>query len=195
MAVDGEVTAFAGDSGAGKSTLAAFLARRGYRIVSDDICLVDTAAGAKLRVIPVAGWLKLWRGSLEQIGETPDERQRVFSEEDKYRLHLGDGERPEVDQTTHLTNIVFLKRPADGGTESSATLEPLPAAATVARLMDMTYLSYLLETGPQQATLFRRCAAMLSQAKVWELTAPKGWDRMASTVDLLERKLLGRESN
>jgi hypothetical protein len=36
--------AFLGASGAGKSSIAAFLSRRGHRILADDICLVDPAA-------------------------------------------------------------------------------------------------------------------------------------------------------
>ncbi len=36
--------AFLGASGAGKSSMVAFLARRGHRIVADDICVVDPAA-------------------------------------------------------------------------------------------------------------------------------------------------------
>ena len=40
------VVAFLGNSGAGKSTLAAGLAQRGYTIVSDDICLLDTRSDA-----------------------------------------------------------------------------------------------------------------------------------------------------
>src|ERR1700688_3352248 len=57
------VAAFLGNSGQGKSTLAAHLAQRGFRVLADDVCLIDTAQPAAM-VIPTAPWLKLWRNSL-----------------------------------------------------------------------------------------------------------------------------------
>ena len=37
------VVAFLANSGQGKSTLAAHLAQRGFRVLADDVCLIDTA--------------------------------------------------------------------------------------------------------------------------------------------------------
>src|ERR1700761_6525201 len=58
------VLAFVARSGQGKSSLAAHFARRGFRVVSDDVCLIDTVT-ERAMVIPAAPWLKLWRNSLE----------------------------------------------------------------------------------------------------------------------------------
>ena len=71
-------------------------------MVADDICVL----GADSRVIPVAGWLKLWRASLDHLGESPDERNRVYSAEDKYRLYLEN----DAAQRPKLANLVFLSR-------------------------------------------------------------------------------------
>jgi hypothetical protein len=97
------VVAFLGHSGAGKSTLAAFLHRRGYPVVSDDICLLDSRSPgtdpsaatsaddwkpAPTFVVPVAPALKLWRSALDALGASPELLPRVFSADDKYRLKL-----------------------------------------------------------------------------------------------------------
>ena len=175
------VTAFLGDSGAGKSTMAACLQGRRYAIASDDICLLADEAG-EMRVIPVAGWLKLWRASLEHLGETPEEHNRVYSEDDKYRLYLEaqTGERPV------LRNLVFLEKADDG----DARLEPLSAPETLARMMQLTYLGYITELTGSHARVFGQCASVLKQAKGYRLVVPWGFEEMDSVLDLVERELL-----
>ncbi len=100
------VAAFLGDSGAGKSTTAAFLEQRGHRVISDDICLLDDGSW----VIPVAGWLKLWRESFDNLGQVPDEGARVFSQTDKYRRYL----EPTPAAGLRLRHVVFLEQGEPG---------------------------------------------------------------------------------
>jgi hypothetical protein len=111
----GEVTAFLGDSGAGKSTLAACLQRRGHTVVSDDICLLESVPSA-LRVIPVANWLKLWNQSLDYLGESPNERHRVFSTDDKYRVYL---DTPESNPTPSHPRRLPQPRPGPGSSSQA----------------------------------------------------------------------------
>ncbi len=187
VASGGAVTAFLGPSGAGKSTLVAALAQRGYTVVSDDICLLDPGSGDGTRVIPVAGWMKLWRQSLEHLGQTHQEEHRVFSTEDKFRVFLG----PPPGTTAHLANIVFLERPDSSHSAAVAELLPLtPAAVAVAALMDNTYLAYLPHATGAQRELFSRCAALLGRVKTFRLLAPLGWDRLDQTLQLVEDTLL-----
>ena len=84
---DGRVTALLGESGAGKSTLAAFLERAGDRVVCDDVCLL-AEDGDGMGIVPVAAWLKLWRGAMEALGEEMEEGARTYGDEDKYRRGL-----------------------------------------------------------------------------------------------------------
>ena len=184
----GIVTAFLGDSGAGKSTTAASLQRRGYPIVSDDICLFelhsDPTGGESMRVVPVAGWLKLWRESLDHLGETPDEANRTFSSDDKFRLYLS-----HQDPTPRrIGNLVFLERAANP--TQPPTLQPLAPAETIASMMDKTYLNYVVELNGTHADLFRRCAAVLRNARGFRLTVPWGFHHIESVIDLVESTLL-----
>lgn len=178
------VTAFLGDSGAGKSTLAACLQARGFPIVSDDICVLEDEAG-QMRVVPVAGWLKLWRASLNHLGESPEEANRVYSEDDKYRLyletHAGDGPM--------LRNLVFLTKSAEAAGEPR--LEALTTAETIVRMMELTYLGYITELTGNHARVFRQCAQVLAGAKGYRLVVPWGFESMDRVLDLLERDLLG----
>lgn len=175
----GQVTAFLGDSGAGKSTTAAFLERAGYRVVSDDICLLVPGAEG-LRVEPVAGWLKLWRESFETLGEMPDENNRIFSAKDKYRRYLA----PAQDERLELRNVVFLER------GDNVKLERVSSAAAMAGLVDMTYLSYLPALTGGSAAVFRRSAEVLQKARAWRLVVPRRWDAMPLAVEAVESLIL-----
>lgn len=59
VAVRGACIAFSGPSRAGKSTLCALLARSGYRVVSDDICVVRETAEGKFDVASTARGIRL----------------------------------------------------------------------------------------------------------------------------------------
>lgn len=179
----GLVTAFLGESGAGKSTTAAALQHRGYRVVSDDICLLEPA-GESMRVVPVASWLKLWRQSLDYLGETPEERNRTYSTDDKYRVYLNQ----QNFGTRKIANLVFLRKAVEPS--HKATLEPLSASETIAAMMDMTYLSYVNELTGAQSELFLRCARVLSTAHGYRLTIPWNLNEMESVIHLIESRLL-----
>lgn len=191
VAIDSGVTAFLGDSGAGKSTLAAFLGRRNYPIVSDDICLLELADDGSYRVIPVAGWLKLWRQSLERIGDKPVDANRIFHKEDKFRVFLNEsGAGSDGTDRPTLRNIVFLERPAEGDSQSETRLDPLTAGAAMGRLMNTIYLGYLMEANGEYPILFQRCAQILSKTNAFRLRTPRVWEHMDEALDLLESRLL-----
>ena len=178
----GVVAAFLGDSGAGKSTLAACLQRRGHRIVSDDICLLRSEAD-EMRVVPVAGWLKLWNETLNYLGEKPAEQNRIFSRHDKYRVFLPDAGT----ERSRLGQVVFLVRDPDP--QAQPALHAMPQLDAIAGLMDMTYVNYVPVLAGQQARVFAQCAGVLKHAQAWRLTLPWGLHRMESILDLLDREI------
>jgi hypothetical protein len=180
---NGKVTAFLGDSGAGKSTLAASLRRRGHLVISDDICLLQSD-GEDAHVVPLAPWLKLWSQSLDHLGESPDVHNRVFLDEEKFRVPL-----PEFEVgLLSLARVVFLKRSADPTAQPS--LRSLKNVEAIAGLIDMTYVGWIAEMAGQQALLFRRCANLIKNVEAFELTAPWGLEHLESVLDLIEDRFL-----
>ena len=179
----GEVTAFLGDSGAGKSTLAAFLAGRGYRIWADDICLLREKAEG-MNTVPVAEWLKLWRGTMEALGQDVRAQDRTYSDEDKYKVYRA-AETGREDSAV-LRNVVFVERG-----EGAARLERISNATALGRMMSTVYLGYCMRAMGIESRAFRQSARVLEQAQAWVLTAPWGFAAMEGVVDLLEERLLG----
>jgi hypothetical protein len=190
--------AFVARSGRGKSSLAAHLAQRGFRVLADDVCLIDPTPVDDVMVIPAAPWLKLWRNSLENLGRPAEGLERVFSEDDKYRLPLETTLEPEP-----IRKLIFLESDglesnglASDGTEgdppsSSVTeIEEIPPAAAIPLLMNLTHQAYLLQATGQRQESFLHCGRVSSQARAYRLTRPWGLTYLESTLDKLETFLL-----
>ena len=177
---DSGVVAFLGNSGAGKSTLAACLQARGSQIFSDDICLLEECAG-EMRAVPLAGWLKLWRQSLEHLAMRAEDGLRVFAKEDKFRIAV-DGNRLAP---MPLRSLVFLARAEDG----IARLLPLNAAAAVARMMELVYLAYVPALNGEERRLFAQCGQALGQARAYQLEMPWDLERIDEVLTVLGREL------
>jgi hypothetical protein len=177
------VVAFLAHSGQGKSSLAAHLAQRGFRVVADDICLIDTTQQGAAMVTPAAPWLKLWRNSLQNLGWKAEGLERVFSDDDKYRLPLAGLLEPEP-----IRKLIFL----DNNETSSVSTEirEVPRIEAIPLLMNLTHQAYLLEATGQRDENFRRCGRVLSQARAYRLIRPWGLTHMKLTVDALESLLL-----
>jgi hypothetical protein len=192
------VVAFLGNSGAGKSTLAAYLERRGYPVVSDDICLLDPGkampdtqdADAELHptlVVPVAPALKLWRSALEQLGASPAKLPRVFSRDDKYRLKP----RPThaAGKRLPLRQVLFLEWAES--LDASTEFLPVVGVDAIAKLMEFTHYDYLMKPTGRREGNFLLCARILSQVTAFTFRRPKNFARIDGVIDELEKHLAG----
>jgi hypothetical protein len=175
--------AFLARSGQGKSSLAAHLAQRGFRVLSDDVCLIDPTPAEEVMVIPAAPWLKLWRNSLQQLGEQAEGLQRVFSEDDKYRLPLSSGLAPEP-----IRKLIFLENTEESST--ATRMEDVSAVEAIPLLMNLTHQAYLLQATGQRRNSFLLCGRVSSQARACRLIRPWGLTHLQSTLDMLEKFLL-----
>jgi hypothetical protein len=177
------VAAFLGHSGAGKSTLAAYLERRGYPVVSDDICLLDPRAeksGGEAVVVPVAPALKLWRSALEQLGAKPEELPRVFSRDDKYRMKIG-----EIEDRLPLREVFFLEWAEDS--EAPPELIAVEGVHAITKLMEFTHYDYLMKPTGRQADNFQLGGRILSQVRAFRFRRPRNFARIDGVIDALDR--------
>jgi hypothetical protein len=180
VATEAGAMAFLGASGTGKSSIAAFLGRRGQRIVADDICLIDPSAPRESRVVPVAPWLKLWDTTLEALGEARIGLPRIFSDDDKFRVVLDEDRSPVA-----LVQLIVLER-GDDGTEP--VLEQLTPAQALHALLGHTYQAWLVRSTGQTGTYFQRCGTALEGVRTLRLRRPWGFDAMEQTLSLLEQQ-------
>jgi hypothetical protein len=182
------VAAFLARSGQGKSSLAANLAERGFQVVSDDICLVDTSIAADAVAIPTAPWLKLWRASLQQLGRRLDGLEQVFSEDDKYRLPVEGAKDGITVERLPIRTLIFLEMQGNGDHEdgSEVGIKGVTPLHAIALLMNLVHQAHLVEAIGKREESFLRCGRVLSQAKAYRLVRPWGFQHMERTLDTIE---------
>lgn len=115
----GKAIAFAGASGAGKSTLIAALVQRGFRMLADDLTVVDVDAADGPAVLPSFPRVKLWRDAMERLGFVPDAFDRTRAQLEKYQVPTESEFRKEP---LSLSAIYHLSRIRGSG---SARFQPL----------------------------------------------------------------------
>jgi hypothetical protein len=162
----------------------AFLARRGHRIVADDICVVDPAAPRWHRVLPVAPWLKLWDTTLEAMGESSRGLARVFVEDEKYRYGL---QQPE--SATALAELILLER---DNTLTEPVFERLVPVQAMQAMLDFTYQSWLVRAIGRTEHYFLLCGRALEGVRVTRMRRPWGFDAMETNLIALEQHLATR---
>jgi hypothetical protein len=159
------------------------LAQRGLRVLADDVCLIDPTPADDLMVIPSSPWLKLWRHSLQNLGRQAEGLERIFSEDDKYRLPLETAWKREP-----IRKLVFLE--ANEESSSQIRVEEIPRVTAVPLLMSLTHQAYVLEATGQKPENFLRCGRVLSQARAYRLIRPWGLDHLQATADAVAKFLL-----
>jgi hypothetical protein len=79
------VMIFVGPQGSGKSTLAAEFHRRGYQVLSDDVCAVENTPHG-LRVLPALAQFRLRNDAYQQLGAS----REAYFDVDKFAVPMGE---------------------------------------------------------------------------------------------------------
>ena len=174
---DGAV-ALCGRSGVGKSTAVACLARRGHRVVSDDLCRLEVPAGSSPQVWPSAPRLKLSHETLDAAGCSAAGLARELPPE------FGSGAKFYVapawcgpSQPLPLRAIYVL----EWGRSNTVRLRGMTALRRF--LAAATYRPWLLHSPAEQARYWRLGTEVAQRVPVWELTRPREWQALEWAVD------------
>jgi hypothetical protein len=81
---------FVGTQGSGKSTLAAEFHRCGYRVLSDDVCAVESTP-QNLRILPASAQFRLCANAYERFGAPPE----ACFDVDKFAVPMGERYCPD----------------------------------------------------------------------------------------------------
>lgn len=82
------VALFCGKSGAGKSTLITALQQKGYKVFTDDVCVLQPQSDGTIKVIASYPMIKLWEDSFFKIGITDwDKNNQIRDHLPKYAYY------------------------------------------------------------------------------------------------------------
>lgn len=180
MLVDGKAVLFCGQSGTGKSTMAAALGRRGYTLLSDDLCALRYSGDGPAMVYPDGRKHKLWEHAIDKLN---------------LKDRKGDGVRHQIHK--------FYVEP------SSAQTEPAPIAAVYdlreARAMDSfdieqpnladaamiirrnAFRPRIMWQLGQKVDYFQATTKIASNGGVFVLKRPLDFKQIDETVEKLEQ--------
>jgi hypothetical protein len=175
--------AFVGRSGAGKSTLTGFLSERGYRMVTDDVCLVRFEPD-RATVWPSAPRLKLWKNTLEALGHRSDELKRVVSRFDKFSL--------PVDQAIGELELTRVYVIAESSEAEAQEISRITGAEAMRSLADNLYYPEIGWATRGEA-IFTQCRTLLNTVECYRLSRPRGFNVMGAVIDRLEEHFAARD--
>ena len=167
--------AFCGPAGSGKSSMAAWLVKRGYPLISDDLCHFETGDGQAM-VHPSAPRLKLWHEALQAMGWQAEGLERDHFRTEKFHREVP-SIHPEADRPVPVTAIHIL----GWGAPSLARLTGLDALHQL--VAAATYRGDLLEPMGQTAAHWQRCRNLAQSVPVFRLTRPQDWSAMNGAMD------------
>lgn len=180
IVADGAAHAFAGPSGAGKSTLAAHFSRRGYEVLSDDVCAIDFDGDGSPIAWPGLPRLKLWGDALDSFGWERADLDPAIEGWDKYHVPISTRIRGSVPfRRLYLLNWSTMEK---GGAITKVT-----GAGVMGALIDQTYRAkYLKPLGLMQRH-FAQCTAVAEAIEVFHASRARGFDVFESEARHLEQ--------
>jgi hypothetical protein len=159
----GRAVAFCGPSGAGKSTLAAWFSDRGYRLLSDDVCVIGFDPAGRAIAKPGLERLRLWRDALDASGRDSGDYERSIDGRDKYDVPVLREEPATI--PVRLAAVYQLDRASEQ--DQQGRIARLRGAEAVEMLVANTYRGGFLQvigrTGPHLMT----CARIAQSVPLW----------------------------
>jgi hypothetical protein len=165
---------FVGAQGVGKSTLAAQFHRRGYRLLSDDVCAV-TAADGKLQVLPALAQFRLCTDAYQRLDPPRDARFNV----DKFVIPMNDGYCPDP---MPLKAIHVLADQEDGDPQ----FEVLRGFDRVQRLLENLYRPQYLKGQETQSDLMRLAGQIAQKTPIVRVSRKRDPEMIDRLIDFLE---------
>jgi len=165
---------FVGAQGAGKSTLAAQFYRKGYRMLSDDVCAVaDMPEG--LQILPALAHFRLCADAYERLGNSPGVRFDV----DKYVVPMGEGYCPHPAPLRAIHILVDHD-------SSTPEFEVLCGFDRVQRVLENLYRPHYLKGRGTQSDLMRMAGLIAQRTTIAAVIRRRDPDAIDGLAGFLE---------
>lgn len=179
IAINGQGVLFTGKSGIGKSTLAAALQKKGYRVLTDDVCAVKLDNQGIPQIMPGFPSLKLWQDALKQLGAHKEGLSPVRNNADKFRIDL---EASFFNQPVQLKKIFILG--ADDINE--VRLTELEGKNKLQSVIRNTYRYRFLEGQGIKPRHFEQCVGVVNKTNIYKVVRPKTGFMIEQLISAIE---------
>ena len=189
VAIGGRALLLAGASGAGKSTLVAALARRGHRILADDISVVGRQGSGAAVLLPAVARPKLWRDSIVALGLPVEEKARVRAGLEKFRPTLfAAGRTGGEDDGVPIGTIIHLvaRHEESGQDGTTPRIERLRGLEAMVRLRDNLYQAPIAQSLGRNGAVFEATGRISAGAATLVLRHRHDFgrlDRLAADIE------------
>ncbi len=174
----GMAAAFTGPSGAGKSTLAAGLAKRGFKHLCDDVCVIRPEDEGR-RLYPMPKGLKLWRDAIEALGLQRGGRVSTSIDMEKYHVAPPNGaQEPWLD----LAALYMLAETDD----ESFSVTGQRGGAHFERLFNSIYRIEWLPVIRDSSEVFLQISKLARRLPVYEFARPRNIALFGRGLDVLQ---------
>lgn len=180
VACAGRAVLLLGRSGCGKSTLGASLVARGARLLSEDLCVIDTA-GPVVQVLPSAQSFSLWPDSAAHLGYAISESLQPIAGVPKCRVDIGCSAASAT--PVHSVLVLGEATPALAAADCTA----LPLLAALASLAGGAGLGALLQGMGREYQHLEQCRQLLGQARAWQVARCASFAQLPDLAQLTEQ--------
>ena len=184
IGVNGQGVAFLGPSGAGKSTLAMAFMKKGYRFLTDDLCVLRTGPEAPRMIQSGFPQANLWPDSLTKLGLPRETLKPVRKKLSKRAMPVAEGFSSEA---LPIKKVYLLNPMATEGVKLTAQ----KGQAAYTALENQLHPSPLLKGLGLEAS-YRQLALTLALTTPFTIVdRPKKKFLLMEMMDLLEADFLG----
>jgi len=179
---DDKAYVIGGISGAGKSSLAAALVKKGYRLLADDISVIQIENGKPI-VLPGIPHLKLWEDVLKKLEEDSSQYVKVRPQLLKYRKPAGS---EFLTLPVPLESITVLSTKNTEGFETEA----IKGAEKFNVLKNNTYRYQFVEGLEKTMPHFKLTTELAASSRIYKVQRPTSPLLLKELADHFEQTIL-----
>ncbi len=172
---------FVGHSGAGKSTLSGAFLKRGYPILADDLCVVNS----QCHVIPSFPHIKLWLDALNKLNIAHDGFRRIRPNLEKFSVPLG---AQFCAQSLPLKTVYVLHTHH----QEDVKCLPILGMKKLTPLQNNSYRMGYVKAMQQEKAHFGRTSFVAGHIDMVHVHRPQAGFKLDALVDVIEEDLAHR---
>jgi len=178
------VVLFCGNSGSGKSTIISAFRQKGYKVFTDDVCVLQKLPDGTIAVVPSYPMIKLWKDSYEKQGlAMTSEESRIRPQLPKY----GNFFHEVFDVTPQTVKQFFILE--SNNLVSGVQIKVLSSLQAFAEIQKNSYRPVQMNVMQKRDIHFEMISTLIKGIPVYKTQRQANVNTIAELVASIESKL------